>query len=568
MTALTSQPHGGEAIEPRASGAAREAPPSAASLLGSRDVSSAVRIAVYVAVAVGVVLRTIELAANRSLSQDEAMLALNVVNRPFSGLFHRLDFLQGAPVGFLSLQKGFVEALGNHEYSLRAVSFIAGAFAVALFLLAAREFVVSAAVPIAVVVFALSDPLITWTVWAKPYAVDVLFTVLLLALGARAARTAATRPLVAFALTGAAAIWFSYASIFVLAGISIALVGGALLRRDTARALRAAVASIPWLACFAGFALTMLHNVKLLQQLTCLSCPEQGAGGTSVSEWVKVRGSLGEFRYISGIPHFIQHGSIDAGLLLFLIALAFWAAGIWSIATRSAELAAMLVAPLVFMVIAWGFDQYPILGRTQLFLVPSFVLGFSEGLVSSWVRTPSMVLRGVAAAFGVGIVIAIGANGLGHVANRHIEDMKPVLDYIAPRERTGDAVYVFYTGQYQVRYYLECRCAGRAFETLQRRRLWPQRQGPGGPQEFSSALLSVPPDFIVPAYRGRNVTRYVHSLDALRGRRRVWFVLSSIEDARLRYLLAQLDRRGRRLAAYSVGSGKDAAGVYLYDLRR
>jgi hypothetical protein len=220
------------------------------------------------------------------------------------------------------------------------------------------------------------------------------------------------------------------------------------------------------------------------------------------------------------------------------------------------------------MVIAWGFDQYPILGRTQLFLVPSFVLGFSEGLVSSWVRTPSMVLRGVAAAFGVGIVIAIGANGLGHVANRHIEDMKPVLDYIAPRERTGDAVYVFYTGQYQVRYYLECRCAGRAFETLQRRRLWPQRQGPGGPQEFSSALLSVPPDFIVPAYRGRNVTRYVHSLDALRGRRRVWFVLSSIEDARLRYLLAQLDRRGRRLAAYSVGSGKDAAGVYLYDLRR
>lgn len=228
----------------------------------------------------------------------------------------------------------------------------------------------------------------------------------------------------------------------------------------------------------------------------------------------------------------------------------------------------MVVAPLVFMVIAWGLDQYPILGRTQLFLVPSFVLGLSEGIVFSWTRTSSVVLRGVAAAFGAGVVFAIGVSGLGHVANRHIEDMKPVLDYIAPRERPGDTVYVFYTGQYQVRYYLECRCAGRAFRKLQSRHPWPRRIGPGGPEEFASALLSVPPDFVVPLYRGRDVTRYVPSLDALRGRKRAWFVLSSLEDARLRYLLTQLDRRGRRLAVYRVGKGKNAAGAYLYDLGR
>ena len=568
MTALTSRAHGGEAIDPGASGAAREAPPSTASLLGSRDVSYAVRIAVYVSVAVGVLLRTIELVANRSLSQDEAMLALNIVNRPYSGLVHRLDFLQGAPLGFLTLQKAFVDVLGNHEYSLRAVAFIAGVVAVALFLLAAREFVVAAAVPVAVVVFAVSDPLITWTVWAKPYAVDVLFAVLLLVLGARAARTAATTPLVVFAIAGAVTIWFSYASVFVLAGVSTALVGGALLRHDPRRALRAAAASIPWLACFAVFALTLLHNVSLLQQLTCLSCPEGSGGGTSVSEWTKIRGSLGEFRYISGIPHFLQHGSFDAGLVFFLVALAFWVVGVWSIATRSAELAFMVVAPLVFMVVAWAFDQYPILGRTQLFLIPSFVLGLSEGLVFSWVRARSPAMRGVAAALGAVVVVAIVVSGLGHVANRHIEEMKPVLDYVAPRERRGDTVYVFYTGQYQVRYYLECGCAGRAFQTLQRRRPWPLRKGPGGPEEFSSALLSVPPRFIVPIYRGRDVTRYVGSLDALRGRKRAWFVLSSLEDARLHYLLTQLDRRGRRLTSYGVGKGKNAAGVYLYDLRR
>jgi hypothetical protein len=63
---------------------------------------------------------------------------------------------------------------------------------------------------------------------------------------------------------------------------------------------------------------------------------------------------------------------------------------------------------------------------------------------------------------------------------------------------------------------------------------------------------------------------YISDFDALRGRRRVWFLLSSLEDPRRMrtFLLDQLDQRGTQRAAFTIGSGKGAAGLYLYDMSR
>src|SRR5262245_3089465 len=61
-------------------------------------------------VGLGVGLRTVPLVQNRNLWIDEAMLALNLVERSPARLLEPLGWNQGAPAGFLLLTKLAIEA--------------------------------------------------------------------------------------------------------------------------------------------------------------------------------------------------------------------------------------------------------------------------------------------------------------------------------------------------------------------------------------------------------------------------------------------------------------------------
>jgi hypothetical protein len=469
------------------------------------------------------------------------------------------------------LQKLAVQWVGDNEYSLRLISFIAGTLALVLFVFLAREAVAPSAVPVAVFLFAVSDPLVNWTVYAKPYAVDVLLTVLVLWIAFRLLHYRGTSgAIIQFALVGAIAIWVSFASVFVLAGSSTVLVGGSIVRRQWRRAALLLLASLPWLVSVLVFSLTLLGNLSDLERLQCLGCPEPLGAGASGGEphpaaW---RATLGEFRYISGVAHFLERGNNDLGLLVFLLALVFCAIGVYSLAKRLPDAALILLAPFLFMLVAWGLGKYPVLGRTQLFLIAIFVLLLAEGIwyaVATAKRATTLVL---ATLCGVLIAVFVTAPTVGHIAHpRRFEDLKPVLDYLARRQRPTDTLYVHYTSQYQFRFYLECGCGGSTIRAARRTGLWPLRPGPGGPTEFARALRSVPPRLIVPPYRGGGAEPYVSDLEKLRGRKRAWFLLSSLEDPRRAFLLEALDKLGKRVAGFKVGSGKDAAAVYLYDLQ-
>ena len=75
-------------------------------------------------VVLGLGLRTVQYARNRSLWLDEALLALNILHRSAGGLFKGLDYHQGAPIGFLLLEKLATKLAGNGELALRAFPFL------------------------------------------------------------------------------------------------------------------------------------------------------------------------------------------------------------------------------------------------------------------------------------------------------------------------------------------------------------------------------------------------------------------------------------------------------------
>src|SRR5215207_11463259 len=84
------------------------------------------KVAAVILIVLGGLLRLRQYLTGRSLWSDEAMLALNIVNRNVSGLFKPLDYDQGAPIGFLLVEKISHLLFGRNEYSLRLFPLIAG----------------------------------------------------------------------------------------------------------------------------------------------------------------------------------------------------------------------------------------------------------------------------------------------------------------------------------------------------------------------------------------------------------------------------------------------------------
>jgi len=527
------------------------------------------------ALAIGIILRLRDLLADRSLSQDEAQLALNIINRPFGRLFGQLDFNQAAPEGFLAVQKVVTQALGDSEYALRLFPFVAGTLALVLIFFLARLVVSPLAVPLSVGLFALSEPLIAYTTYNKQYAIDVLMTVVVLLAGFRLNSRPHDRSAGAlFAGVGAAAIWLSHASVFVLAGASMAFIVSSLAGRQWRNVLDISVASVVWLASFAIFAITSLEDVEGVQR-SLSGTPGAFAGsGPTDSEGLRagIRTSLGAFRYISGIPRFLERGNDDAGEVIALLVAALCIIGLISISARGLEKALALIAPLGFMLIAWGLGQYPLLGRTQLFLIPIYVLLLGEGLARV-AKTPRRPATRAATVVGIALVgAALAAPAVEHlIRSSRFHEMKPVLEYIAREERPGDTVYVYYTAQPQLRYYLECGCAGPRFEAAKKAGLWPLRRGPGGPAQWAPAMTSAPPRLLVGQHPDFDATSLGTQFNALRGRPRVWALIPELEESARIDVLNELDRAGKRRATFAVGDVRDfasAAVVYLYDMRR
>ncbi len=135
----------------------------------------------------GVILRVTQYLINRSLWYDEALLALNILHHPFSETFQPLRYHQGAPIGFLLLEKLAVVLAGKSEMGLRIIPLIAGISALFLFWYVARLYVSPKAVPVALLLFALCPALVYYSSEVKQYSSDVAVTLVLLWMASRLA---------------------------------------------------------------------------------------------------------------------------------------------------------------------------------------------------------------------------------------------------------------------------------------------------------------------------------------------------------------------------------------------
>ncbi len=390
-------------------------------------------------VLVGGGLRTAAFLADRCLWIDEAMLALNLVDRTPRQLFDKLDYNQGAPVGFLLAAKASVSAFGSSAWALRLVPFLASLAGLVAFALVARRLLCAPSASLAVILFAASPHVVSYAGECKQYASDTALAVGLFAAAlGLLERQGGFRRWSALAGAGAAAVWCSHPAAFVLGGIGTALLARAAHARDRGRFLAALLTIACWLASFAACYLICLKHLggnKYLADYWAghfLALPPKGLGDLAwladhVIAFFTVPGGFG--------GALVPLGGLAA--VLALIGLREFARARWPVAVA-------LVVPVALVLLASALHQYPIGGRLMLFMVPLAVLPVARG---AWEVFEALAAKNrfAATAFLALLVVAPLWETIDVLRKPpRAEQLEPVLEQVRAEFRPGDRVLVYY----------------------------------------------------------------------------------------------------------------------------
>jgi hypothetical protein len=501
-------------------------------------------------VALGVLLRTIRYASYRSLWLDESLLSLNLLTKSYRQLAGSLDFNQGAPVGFLWLEKAATQFFGDSEYALRLPSFLAGTAAVVVFLVVAKRYLPRAAVPLALFLFVVIDPFVYYSSEAKQYGFDVLITLVLLWVFADAAAGPdSDRTTARLAVVGAVAVWLAHPAAFLLAGYGGVAMFVSIRDRAVRRVTRLAVLGVVWLASFGAEYVLSIRHIHQLQEIA----DESGSSGHQQSY---VKGVLKGLYTIFNDPG--QQARTVVGITAFAVAI-----GVVILWRSRWTTTALLVAPAVVTIAAGLAHRYPVGVRFILFLLPIGVLLLSAGVVSLVAATHGALRLAVAAVLGALLVVPPTATAVKHAV--HPPDVEPAQKLIAEAAegwRPSDVLYLYSTSQYAFRYYLSCHDCNSA-ERERERRLWPIEPITGA-VESSPALVSESRRLVVGKVGpGGRVASYVRDLRHLRGHARVWILILHMFPATASELLQPLDALGTPLKVEQRGLSL----LFLYDLR-
>lgn len=391
----------------------------------------------------GAIVRLVQYLSNRSLWEDEANLALNIVNRSYLELLQPLDDNQAAPPGFLFIEKFAIQTLGNSEYALRLFPLIAGIVSLILFYKLATRYSSTVAAPIAIALFACLKYTLYYASEVKQYSSDVMVALLLaLLLIPLRQQVLNWKQQWGLGLLGAAFIWLSHPTVFVLAGIEI----GYFLITTSKQRWRILLNRLPlyltWLLSFAGLYWLTIRNTLSNETLT--------------DSWnTRYPNSLLDVSWL-----FDAFGRFFYNPLGFLgitdgIAIVAFVIGCVAYYRRNRILLLVLTAPMIMTIVASYLEKYPFRERLVLFLVPFALLIIAEGvafLLTQPRRYQPVLILGL---FLLSAIVVPPVLQAGHLLVRptQIEEIRPVVAYVKAHQQPGDQLYVYRSGINQFLYY-------------------------------------------------------------------------------------------------------------------
>ncbi len=371
---------------------------------------------------------------------DEAYVAVTLLERDLAGLSRPPDFYQIVPPGFLYAEWLMVRALGTGEQALRLIPFAAGVVTLLLFWRFARGVTTRRTTLVAVAVLAASVYPVRHAAEVKPYATDLLISLVLTMLGWQVYRRAhSLRYWTTLILAAAAGVWCSYPSVFI-AG-SVAIVTGARVVRERPGRLAALwaayciVLAVSWGWMYASFAGPQAESATFLTELKTWRDAFPPISRPWWIPWWLVQ-------VHTGMMLAYPHGGHDFGSTATMLLVV---AGAVTMGRRRARrpLLALLLVPLVLALFAAALRKYPYgtSTRVMLYMAPAFCLLAAEGMSAllkrlGRVRRGSIVVAGLLATLPLGGMVhdlAWPYVGYDNVVQRRLA--RELAEYARPGDR-------------------------------------------------------------------------------------------------------------------------------------
>lgn len=362
------------------------------------------------------------------------MLALNIVDRNFAGMFQPLDYDQGAPVGFLLVEKIFHSLLGKHEFALRLFPLLVGLISLWLFYLLLKQMTHGAGLLTALALFAFNPRLVYYSSEVKQYIIDVAVAISLLLIAAPVFSPSPRKKDIAWlALAGLIALWFSHPAVFVLAGIGLALLIITLQRRDYSSLRHVMGMGILWILNIAFLYLLILKD---LSQNAYMREYWQGAF-LPVPPWSDPAWFMKSLNENIGIQFGIPYGVI----LVFILMLAGWIALFF----HHQDYAIALACIFLITLIASALQLYPVFERMILFLVPIGLILIGKAIEVFHQRVQRFNLLGAfSVLFLAGYLLygSVVTSIQNFVQPKYFENIRPSMETLRDAWKDGDVLYV------------------------------------------------------------------------------------------------------------------------------
>jgi len=477
----------------------------------------------------GVIFRIRQYLTGRSLWVDEAMLALNIVNRNFLDLFKPLDYDQGAPIGFLLVEKLFNLLFGRNELVLRFFPLILGLLSLWIFYLLLKRFTHGTSLAIAFALFALNPRLIYYSSEVKQYIGDVFVTIVLLLIASHVFEKSSGKRLGILTISGVIALWFSHPSLFVLAGIGVSLFISYIQKRDF-KSIRPII----------GMGILWLANIFILYSLTLGQLKSNSFmmnywqdAFAPMPPWSDLKWFWGAFTANADV-----HFAITiAPWILFVLILA----GLVELFIQKKQIAASIIWIMFFTLLASSLKLYPSLERMVLFLTPIGILliGLSLDFFAQKLRHRSNFSALTILIISVYLFWGMIPNTVDQfISPKYFEHIRPAMDYLQGTWKDSDAMYISNGGVPAFEYY-----------------------APMYGLENADFISGQPDDY-------NNPDTILERLETLKGNQRVWVLMSHVyERGNLNehdLLFEYLKRNGVKKRVF-IDPGTSVY-LYLFDL--